>query len=121
MITNNTETNEENTQQAESDSVKRLVMPGRCYFIGMRVNLFCGWGEITGSFSSGSKAGLYKVEVIQKWGTAKFNLTSNQVDRHGINECPHCKLGEVEKVKGRPPAHPDYAACDVCDSTYNLA
>jgi len=26
MITNNTETNEENTQQAESDSVKRLVM-----------------------------------------------------------------------------------------------
>jgi hypothetical protein len=25
MITNNTETNEENTQQAESDSVKRLV------------------------------------------------------------------------------------------------
>lgn len=35
------------------------------------------------------------------------------------DECPHCKEGSIESVKGTEPYSEDYLMCNKCDSTFN--
>jgi len=91
-------------------------------YIGLKIRSFHGIGEVSKLFKTGEDAGVYLVEGREPQFKTKYALRMSESDvlHHGVFCCPHCIEGDIEKVTGRPPAHPDYAQCNKCDSSYNL-
>ena len=73
-----------------------------------------GVGVVNKLFKTGAHVGMYQIKGVG------FTLNAFGNDLKINSRCPQCGKGEVFLVKGRPPAHGDFARCDKCDTAFDI-